>query len=74
LTVNTPDESAMVIREVLDGVHSPKRDVVLLNAAAAIIAGGLAKDFTEGLKIAARSIDSGNAKESLRKLKEISWQ
>ena len=74
LTVNTPDESAMAIREVLDGIHSPKRDVVLLNAAAAIIAGGLAKDFTEGLKIAAQSIDSGSARNTLRKLTEISWQ
>jgi anthranilate phosphoribosyltransferase len=48
--------------------------VVLLNAAAAIIAGGLAKDFTEGLKIAAQSIDSGSAKKTLKKLAEISWQ
>jgi anthranilate phosphoribosyltransferase len=74
LTVNTPDESAVAIREVLDGIHSPKRDVVLLNAAAAIIAGGLAKDFTEGLKIAAQSLDTGSAKNALKKLTEISWQ
>lgn len=74
LTVNTPDESALAIREVLDGVHSPKRDVVLLNAAAAIIAGGLAEDFMEGLKIAAQSIDTGSAKNALKKLTEISWQ
>lgn len=74
LTVNTPDESAMAIREVLDGIRSPKRDVVLLNAAAAIIAGGLADDFKEGLEIAAQSIDTGNAKSALRKLMEISWQ
>ncbi len=74
LTVNTPDESAMAIREILDGIHSPKRDVVLLNAAAAIIAGGLAEDFQEGLEIAAQSIGSGNAKGALMKLMEISWQ
>ncbi len=74
LTVNTPDESAVAIREVLNGTRSPKRDVVLLNAAAAIIAGGLAEDFQEGLKIAAQSIDSCNAKGSLKKLMEISWQ
>ncbi len=74
LTVNSPDESAMAIREVLDGIRSPKRDVVLLNAAAAIIAGGLADDFKEGLEIAAQSIDTGNAKSALRKLMEISWQ
>lgn len=74
LTVNTAEESAAAIREILEGVHSPKRDVVLLNAAAAIIAGGLANDFTEGIKIASRSIDTGNAKETLKKLMEISWQ
>ncbi|MDN3512050.1 MAG: anthranilate phosphoribosyltransferase [Candidatus Jettenia sp.] len=74
LLVNTPDESSQAIKEVLDGIQSPKRDVVLLNAAAAIIAGGLAKDFMEGLKIAAQSIDSGSAKDKLRKLQEISWQ
>jgi len=74
LTVNTLDESALAIREVLDGIHNPKRDVVLLNAAAAIIAGGLAEDFMEGLKIAAQSIDTGSAKNVLKKLTEISWQ
>lgn len=74
LTVNTPDESAIAIREVLDGIRSPKRDVVLLNAAAVIIAGGLADDFKEGLEIGAQSIDTGNAKSVLRKLMEISWQ
>lgn len=74
LTVNTPDESATAIREVLNGIRSPKRDVVLLNAAAAIIAGGLAEDFQEGLKIAAQSIDTGNAKNALNKLAEMSWQ
>ncbi|HHT9123697.1 MAG TPA: anthranilate phosphoribosyltransferase, partial [Candidatus Wunengus sp. YC63] len=71
---NTPEESAVAIRDVLNGVRSPKRDVVLLNAAAAIIAGGLARDFEEGLKIAAQSIDTGNARNTLRKLTEISWQ
>ncbi len=74
LTVNTPEESAIAIRDALNGVHSPQRDVVLLNAAAAIITGGLARDFTEGLKIAAQSIDTGNARNALRKLTEISWQ
>ncbi len=74
LTVNTPDESAMAIKGVLDGIHSPKRDVVLLNAAAAIIAGGLAEDFMEGLKIAEQSIDTGSAKNALKKLAETSWQ
>lgn len=74
LAVHTAEESAAAIREIFDGVHSPKRDVVLINAAAAIIAGGLASDFAEGMEIASRSIDTGSAKETLKKLREISWQ
>lgn len=74
LTVNTAEESATAIREILEGIHSPKRDIVLVNAAAAIIAGGLANDFAEGIEIASRSIDTGNAKSALKKLIEISWQ
>ena len=74
LTVASPEESAQAIREILDGAPGPKRDIVLLNAAAAIIAGGMAEDFPEGLKIATQSIDTGRAKETLRKLAEISWQ
>jgi len=74
LTVNSPEESAKAIRGVLDSVLGPKRDIVLLNAAAAIIAGGKAGDFPEGLKIAAQSIDTGRARETLKKLAECSWQ
>ncbi|MDR4507259.1 MAG: anthranilate phosphoribosyltransferase [Candidatus Brocadiaceae bacterium] len=74
LEINTPEESAATIKEVLDGIPGPKRNVVILNAAAAIIAGGLAKDFSEGIKIASQSINTGKAKASLTKLVEISWQ
>jgi len=74
LMVNTPEESVLAIREVLDGVHSPKRDVVILNAAAAIVAGGVAEEFAEGIGIAAQSIDTGRAKEAFEKLLKTSWQ
>lgn len=74
LTVNSPEESAHAIREILDGIPGPKRDIVLLNAAAAIIAGGMAEDFPEGLEIAAQSIDTSRAKDTLKKLVEWSWQ
>ncbi len=74
LAVCTPEESAQVIREVLEGAGGPKRDVVLFNASAAIIAGGLADNFREGLEIAAQSIDTGNAKKSLNILIETSWK
>ncbi|MBM4055067.1 MAG: anthranilate phosphoribosyltransferase [Planctomycetes bacterium] len=74
LMVNSPEESALAIKEIFNGVRSPRRDVVLLNAAAAIIAGGKAKNFTQGIDIASRSVDEGRAKESLQKLIDISWQ
>lgn len=74
LTVASPEESAQAIREIFDGIPGARRDIVLLNAAAAIIAGGMAEGFPEGLKIAAQSIDTGRAKDALRKLAEFSWQ
>ncbi|MFQ5957164.1 MAG: anthranilate phosphoribosyltransferase [Candidatus Brocadiales bacterium] len=74
LAARDPEESAQTIREVLDGDKGPKRDVVLLNAAAAIMVGGVAKDMQEGLRQAAQSIDSGRAKDSLQKLTEVSWK
>ena len=48
-----------------------KRDIVLLNASAAIVAGGGAENLKDGVQIAAKSIDSGKAKESLEKLIEL---
>ena len=45
--------------------------MVLLNASAALIAGGMAKDFKDGIKIASLSIESGKAKEKLEKLIEF---
>ena len=54
---------------VLRGDKGPKRDIVLLNAAAAIVAGGKAADIAAGLSAAAESIDSGRALEKLEGLK-----
>jgi anthranilate phosphoribosyltransferase len=64
----TPAENAAVTRAVLAGEAGPKRDIVLLNAAAAIYVGGLAADLTEGVVKAAESIDSGAAAGVLDKL------
>jgi anthranilate phosphoribosyltransferase len=55
----------------LDGAAGPKRDIVLLNASAAIVAGGGAENLRDGVQIAAESIDSGKAKISLKKLIEL---
>jgi anthranilate synthase/phosphoribosyltransferase len=56
-----PAENAALTRSVLAGEGGPRRDVVLLNAAAALVAGGVANDLHEGLARAAESIDSGQA-------------
>jgi anthranilate phosphoribosyltransferase len=64
----TPPENAALIRRIFDGEKGPRRDVVLLNAAAAMIAGGRARDWREGLSIAAESIDKGAAGERLDRL------
>ena len=65
--------SAKVLRDILSGKETgPRRDIVAINAAAAIIAGGLAGDFESALKTARESIGSGKALACLEKLIEIS--
>ena len=59
------EENAAIVHAVLDGERGPRRDVVLLNAAAGLAAGGMAADFVEGLSLAAQSIDSGAARATL---------
>src|SRR6202521_5738943 len=61
-------ENAAIIRAVLDGEKSPRRDVVLLNAAAALVAAGKADRIAESIPIAAQSIDSGAAADKLAAL------
>ena len=66
------DYNARILRGVLDGEEGPQRDVVLLNAAAAMVVGGLAEDITAGLDVARASIDSGKARQALDRLVEVS--
>jgi anthranilate phosphoribosyltransferase len=63
-----PDENAAITRRILDGETGPRRNVVLLNAAAALVAAGKAADFREGLDLAAQAIDSGGARNKLEAL------
>ena len=65
----TPEENAEMTLSVLKGEKGPKRDIVLLNAATAIVVGGKAEDITAGIAAAAESIDSGRALEKLQGLK-----
>ncbi len=67
-----PSENAEAIRHLLGGQKSPFRDIVILNAAAALIVAGLADDLTMGASLAARSIDDGKADAALAKLAAIS--
>ena len=61
----TADENAAMVLGVLAGEPGPKRDIVLLNAAAAMVAADIAPDLADGTRRAAESIDSGAAKERL---------
>jgi anthranilate phosphoribosyltransferase len=63
-----PAENAETIRRIFSGADGGKRDAVLLNAAGAIAAGGLARDLGEGVGIARDAIDSGAAGERLEVL------
>ena len=67
-----PEHNARLAREVLAGAKGPRRDVVLLNAAAALRAAGLARDWKEGLGLAEEGIDSGRAGEVLTRWATIS--
>jgi len=64
----TPAENAAITRVVLGGEGGPRRDIVLLNAAAAIYVGGLAADLEDGVAKAAAAIDSGAAVNVLERL------
>src|SRR5437870_4112877 len=69
-----PEENARLAREVLDGAKGPRRDVVLLNASAALRAAGIARGWKAGLGLAAKAIDSGQAGEVLVRWARISQE
>jgi anthranilate phosphoribosyltransferase len=64
--------NAVALKSVLDGMPSPYRDVALLNAAAALVVAGRARDLKEGMTLGTRSIDDGAAAERLKRLIAIS--
>ncbi|HII17499.1 TPA: anthranilate phosphoribosyltransferase [Candidatus Woesearchaeota archaeon] len=72
LTCKSPEESAALITAILEGKEKgPRRDIILLNAAAALMVAGKAQSFREGVAIAAETIDSGKAKRKLQEL--VDW-
>ncbi len=73
LMVTDAKTSAKIIRDILTGKEAGVgKDIIILNAAAAIIAGGLAEDFAPAVELADASISDGKAMDSLEKLIEIS--
>jgi anthranilate phosphoribosyltransferase len=73
LTGGTPAENADEIRAIFAGdLHGPKRDAVLLNAAGAIAAAGHAADLHEGIAVARRTLDAGEATVRLDQLVHFS--
>lgn len=63
-----PEENAVLIHKIFEGERGPRRDVVVLNAAAALVVIGLAHDFHEAADLAAKTISSGAAREKLEEL------
>jgi anthranilate phosphoribosyltransferase len=71
LTVGSAEESAAVVNSILDAEKSPARDHALLNAAAALHVAGLASDLRNGLTMAAHAVDSGSARDTLRRWRAL---
>jgi anthranilate phosphoribosyltransferase len=67
-----PAHNAEVVRRVLSGEHGPHRDIVLLNAAAALVVAGAAVDLAGGLAVAAASVDEGRAGDVLERVVAVS--
>ena len=68
----SPEDNASILRSVFNGEEGPPRDVVLLNASAALMTTGKAEDLKAGVAVAAESIDSGKAAEALEGLIKVS--
>ena len=68
----SPAESAAIISAVLGGEKGPSRDIVLLNTAAALVAGDRVTSLQEGIRLAGEVLDRGLAREKLRALVELS--
>lgn len=70
----TPEENANIIKNILSGEQGPKSDIVLMNASAAICAGGIAENLKVAMHLARQSIDTGSAEKKLNDLRRLSHQ
>jgi len=64
----TPEQNAAILRGVLEGKKDARRNIVVMNTAAVLVAGNIAADYLEGARRAEDSIDSGRAMEKLQKM------
>ncbi|MBB6429983.1 anthranilate phosphoribosyltransferase [Algisphaera agarilytica] len=71
VTIQTPADSAVIVKQVLDNEAGPARDITVLNAAAALQVGGVADSLEEGLELAAAAIADGRAKNVLDTLIQL---
>jgi anthranilate phosphoribosyltransferase len=71
LAGGAPEENAAIALSVLEGAAGPKRDIVLVNASATLVAAGKVNGFREGMRMASESIDSGAALGKLRELAKL---
>jgi anthranilate phosphoribosyltransferase len=65
----SPVENAAILEGILAGELGPRRDIVVINAAAALVAAGVAENFVDGSQLAAKALSSGTAEETLLQLK-----
>ena len=72
VTVESPADSARLIGDVLDNKPGPARDIVVLNAGAALLAGDVCASLEVGIEMAAAAVGSGEAKKVLEKLVTLS--
>ncbi len=68
----TPEDNARILRSILEGEQGPRRDIAVMNAAAAIVAANGASDLKEGARIAEEAIAIGQALEKLDALIKLS--
>jgi anthranilate phosphoribosyltransferase len=67
----SPAENAAIMQSIFAGESGPRRDIVVINSAAALVAGGVAENFMDGAHLAGKTLSSGAAQEKLADLKKF---
>jgi anthranilate phosphoribosyltransferase len=67
-------ENAATIRDIFAGKSGPQRDIVVVNAAAALVAANVAPNFLDGARLATKALNSGAAREKLAALAAFTHQ